>query len=688
MEKIKIEVPEGIRFLSDWEEFKLSNFPGKCIINKQIPGCGFTEYCIRSRENIILCSPRKLLLYNKWDQHQGEVYLVVNEMDKDPGVDKDLTKETKDYSKNSEKTEEEKKKVADKRHEIYQRLYSELEMYRNKCVIGGKPMKVLVTYDSYHIVVDILNRLNIFQMFYTVVDEFQSILHDSRFKSDTELGFLNVLRERSESALFVSATPMMDEYLEMLDDFNTLPYYELDWYTQDPSRVIKPKLKVQLMRSVGEKAKEIIQSYLDGDFEEIVVMRNGNPTKVISNEAVLYVNSVNHIISIIKKLNLQPDQVNILCSDTEENKNKIKKRLGKKYTIGKVPKKGEPRKMFTFCTRTVYLGADFYSEVARSFIFSDSNSDCLAVDISEDLPQILGRQRLFENPWKNTAEFYYRSTADYRKMNVEDFQNIIDTKRKKTEDLLRAFDSVPVDTKDSLAENYEFVAKNANYKSNYVAVNRVKDITGSVILKPVLNNLVLVNEIRAFKIQQIDYADRFAVFAAIHNKLTHDDIVNQEAAKFMEVYFSTTTRYEKFKLLCEYGLSQEAINLVLGQIVDSDEVKSCYTTLGPQRLRALSYDINRIRKELGIVVFSKERLIVEIYSNFHPGEKYTLANLKEKLAYIYNNINYEATPKASDIGDWFEVREILISEKKPDGGRKRIRAYELVGPKNNSQGDV
>ncbi len=75
--------------------------------------------------------------------------------------------------------------------------------------------------------------------------------------------------------------------------------------------------------------------------------------------------------------------------------------------------------MFTFCTRTVYLGADFYSECARSFIFSDSNIDTLAVDISDDLPQILGRQRLFENPWKNDAVFYYRSICDYRKISQE-----------------------------------------------------------------------------------------------------------------------------------------------------------------------------------------------------------------------------------------------------------------------------
>ena len=62
-------VPEGIRYLGDWEDFKLSNFPNYCIIDKELPGCGFTEYCMSSDENVILCSPRKMLLENKWKQY-------------------------------------------------------------------------------------------------------------------------------------------------------------------------------------------------------------------------------------------------------------------------------------------------------------------------------------------------------------------------------------------------------------------------------------------------------------------------------------------------------------------------------------------------------------------------------------------------------------------------------------------
>ena len=671
MNREKIIVPRGIRYIGEWKDFCFSNFPVKCIINKQLPGCGFTEYCLRGPENVILCSPRKMLLKNKKDQHKDSVYLVVNEMEIEAEVDKDISKPIK----NPKEDEPEKKDNS----EIYERLYREIDTYTYQRYLNNQPAKILVTYDSYRIVKDILEKIRIFDRFVTVVDEFQSILHDARFKSDTELSFLFHLQQ-SPTAYFVSATPMMDEYLEMLDEFKDLPYYELDWYSSDSSRIIKPSLKILTMKSVGTKAEEVIQKYLNNDFEEITVMKNGVPTRIVSDEAVFYVNSVNHIISMIKKNNLTPEQCNILCSNTEDNAKRIKRKLGKSFTIGEVPLKGVKPKMFTFCTRTVYLGADFYSLCARSFIFSDSNSDCLAVDIAEDLPQILGRQRLFDNPWKNSATFYYRTTADYREMKKEDFQNIIDSKNKSTESLLSAYNTVLDKDKYDLAKTYQYVAKSANYRDNYIAVNKViNSQTGDVILKPVINQLVLVNEIRAFQIQQVDYKDRFSVFSSVHSKLTPDDIVNRDVTRFFCIYDTLTTMHDKLKMLCEYNfISDIELNIVLGQIADSDEVKSYYLALGPKKLKALTYSKTYIKKELGIVTFSKELLINTITLNFNPGEKYSLSDLKVKLGNLYNSINYDATPKASDIENYFDVKSVVMYEKKEDGTRKQIRGYELL----------
>ena len=673
MIKKKIIVPSGIRFISDWSEFNFNNFPSKCIINKQLPGCGFTEYCIRSNENVILCSPRKMLLKNKKDQHEFDVYLVVNEMDKESNIDKDLSKSDKTLSLSDNNTK--LGNIILDNSEIYKRLYGEIEEYCMSRSINGLPCKILVTYDSYRIVKDILEKLGWFDRFYTIVDEFQSILHDARFKSDTELKFLEYLRQ-SLTAYFVSATPMMDEYLEMLDEFRDLPYYELDWYTEDPGRIIKPDLDVFVMRTVGEKVSEIIQKYLSGDFEEIVVMRNGSPIRIVSDEAVFYVNSVNHITSIIKKNNLTSDQCNILCSDTPDNLKKIQRRLGKSFRIGEVPLEGVKPKMFTFCTRTVYLGADFYSLCARSFIFSDSNIDSLAVDIAEDLPQILGRQRLFENPWKNSAVFYYRSTANYREMKEEDFKKIIDEKKKDTENLLKVYNSAPSDTKFTLAKNYQKVANSYNYRDDYVAVNKIHTSDGNVILKPVINNLVLVNEIRAFRIQQIDYKDRFTVFSTVHNTLTPDDIVNQEVSSFLKIYTGLTTIYDKLKLLCEYGLSQDSINIVLGQISDSDEIKSYYLSITPSRLRALGYNVTRIKRELNIVTFSQELLEKSMYLEFKVGDRLSLSDIKVKLINIYESINYDRKAKATDLENYFEVKKCTINLP-----GKRVNGLEIINKK-------
>ena len=665
-------VPRGIRFISELgTDFRFYKLPVKCIINKQLPGCGFTEYCLRGPENVILCSPRKMLLKNKKDQHGRDVYLVINELEKEVAIDKDLNKIDK-----SQVFLEKLDEMVNGKDIVYNRLMNEIKDYLNeRKYLGDKPAKILVTYDSYRIVKDILTSLGIFQSFYTIVDEFQTILHDSKFKSDTELDFLYHLHQ-SHSALFVSATPMLEEFLNMLDEFDGLPYINMDWASQDPTRVLKPSLKVLTMKSVGTKLPEIIDSYKSGNFESAIRMVNGYPTKIVSDEAVFYVNSVNHIISIIKKCDLQPEEVNILCSNTPENLKKIQKRLGKRFTIGEVPLEGDSHKMFTFCTRTVYLGADFYSTCARSFIFSDSNIDSLAVDISEDLPQILGRQRLFKNPWKNEATFYYRSTCDYRKISQDEFDKELERKKRSTNNLLRSFDSAPDDAKYDLAKTYQKNTKSYNYKDDYIAVNEHRGGT----LIPVLNNLVLVNEIRAFRIQQIDYKDRFTVFSTIHNTLSPDDIINQKVSEFLGEYQKLGTFRSKLKYLCEYGFSDQVIGVVLDQIGEHDNIKSYYLALGPQKLRACGYNRYDIEKELGVVTFSQELLESSIYSEFKVGDKITLADIKDRLGYLYSSINYDATPKAKDLENYFNVKE-SSARVEIDGVKKVVKIYNIISRK-------
>lgn len=676
MEKQKLEVPSGIRYMSEWEDYRIHSFPH--ILNKQIPGCGYTEYCIRNSDDTILCSPRKILLQNKYEQHPDTTFLVVNTYESEVGTDKDLTKyprvrRTFGYRKpNLEKI----KKEAKQREDFFKELTYKISLYIKACRLNNKPVKILVTYDSFRIVKDIIRHQDRLENFQIVVDEFQSIFTDSKFKSDTEMQFVDNLQE-IQRVCYVSATPMIEKYLDMLEEFKNLPYYELDWEAKDPCRVSKPKIITRNLKSVYMEAGPIIKDYLDGKFEYRYVRdpesdNEKDVKKIESREAVFYVNSVNNITSIIKRAGLTPEQVNILVANTPENVTRIKKNLGAKYKIGTVPLRDEPRKMFTFCTRTVYLGADFYSDNARSFIISDANIDTLAVDITLDLPQILGRQRLRENPWKDEAILFFKSIATGNKQAKEIFDEKLAKKGKTSENLLSVFQKGNNEEKGDLSVAYQKLAKTFNYKDDFVAVNE-KKIGDTKILTPVFNNLVKVSEMRAYEIQQVDYSDRFTVFNELGKVGGVDDI--EELEKFFKEYKKQGHRQYKLKYLCEY--CEKVGNLSILQHIEEKRFCEYINLLGLDVCRSLWYKISDLDKKLSILSFDITKIREELSNEFEVGKSYTKADIKEKLSNIYKKLGYKASPKATDLGEYFEMKECLVNNgTKRSGGFKILKEKE------------
>ena len=74
MNKTVLDVPFGIRYISEWEDFQLPDFP--VIINKQITGCGFTEWCINDGLHKVVCSPRRILLENKEESYYNHDQII------------------------------------------------------------------------------------------------------------------------------------------------------------------------------------------------------------------------------------------------------------------------------------------------------------------------------------------------------------------------------------------------------------------------------------------------------------------------------------------------------------------------------------------------------------------------------------------------------------------------------------
>ena len=155
---------------------------------------------------------------------------------------------------------------------------------------------------------------------------------------------------------------------------------------------------------------------------------------------------------------------------------------------------------------------------------------------------------------------------------------------------------------------------------------------------------------------------------------------NQRVSEFLEQYQKLGTFKAKLRYLCEFGFNDEVVSIVLDQIGEHDNIKSYYTALGPSRLKALGYNRYDIEKELGIVVFSQELLETTIYNEFKVGDKLTLTSIKDRLGYLYKSINYTATPKAKDLGNYFNIKE-SSARVEVDGVKKVVKIYNIISKK-------
>ena len=702
MTVMDIPVPKGIRYISDWADmsggYNLDTYSCPHILNKVITGCGYTEYCIRNPQNLVLCSPRRLLLSNKMLQHllDQNVFYAKNELETIVNYEKDISNVDKAKSFIHSFMEDDTIKKPDPMtKEKILELKKKIKDHYLKCHNLQLPCKILVTYDSFRHVKEVLVELGVIQDFQVVVDEFQSILIDARFKSSTEIDLMNQLRDLRK-VCFVSATPLLDKYLTMLNEFKTLPYFQFNWEKFEPNRVKKPTINLKYVtRGLGEELAGIIDRYREGKFEKrrFIDPVTNNPYEVVSREAVFFFNSVKDICTAIRKNKLMPWETNILCADTPKNESKVKESFNQvlrkmypddkkkrvKYlnpdgkAIGSVPLKGDSHKMFTFCTRTVYLGADFYSTCARTFVFSDANIDCLAVDVSMDLEQILGRQRLDENPWKNTANLYVKVTR--KRYTRKDFEERLKIKRGKTESLLRSWNSIQfTEDKNNIAEKYERDAVNSCYKYDYAAVN---DHAGSIKV-PVFNNIVYVAEIRAFDIQQDDYADRFTVLNSIQNAGFNTGMID-DTTTYINEFCSLTQFQDKMKYVVDkkLELSNEEFIAFLDRVPDK-KCQDYIRVFSPKRIKALEYRDKELDREWDRILNNssiEDDVKNKIYSEFNVGDSYSRPDIKNKLRIIYDDLGYKKSPKAIDICQYFETIEVTVTNK--DTG-KRDSCFKLL----------
>lgn len=637
MKKITIKVPLGIKYISEFKDL-YNNIPtnGHYILNKKVCGCGATELYLGCDKKCILASPRKNLLYNKYSQHLSDnFHLFRYNGDKD-----------KYFSNGSISSSE---------------TVTYKENLRDYIKNGGT--KILTTYDSIKHIREILIELGEnLEEWEVTVDEFQVMFYDCHFKATTEYEFYKHL-QGFPNVVFLSATPFLEEYLDQLDFFKSMTMYELEW---PRTMVEKPKVNMtKTSKNITKLCEGIIDKYRNGKGETTLV--DGKEYR--SKEAILYINSVKDIVKVIKALKIKPEEVNIICSSTPENIGKLKelsKAVGMEYKIGDIPGKGDTHKMFTFCTSTVYVGADFYSDNAYTYIFANPKVESLTIDVSVDIQQIIGRQRLDSNPFKNMATLYFNTKKS--DMTEEAFNESIRLKNEKTNRQIENFNSAP-----HKEEFIEGLNKKPNHKENYCCIS--KDKNGNQVIEK--NILIELADRRAWEISNKIFNNDFSMFTAlsVNMNVTKDtDSDDSEVKAIFREWNEMKSFKDRAFFYCEACKD-------IPEVLDKcsfipTKYKEYYEALGEEGMKELGWREDYIKNAIAPIPFEQrpnDKIMERLRAKLEIGKFYTKTEIKELLCNIFKELELKGKPSASDISFYIDCEE---KSKRMDG--KKVVGYQVI----------
>ena len=410
-------------------------------------------------------------------------------------------------------------------------------------------------------------------------------------------------------------------------------------------------------------ALEIVRYYQNGNYPSVYV----NGERIYSKECVIFLNSVNNIVNIIKQTELKPEEVNIIVGNSDDNDKQIA-RIGKGFTRGRIPLKGETHKKFTFCTSTAYAGCDFYSTNAATFVISDCNRPNTTVDIATELVQIAGRQRLACNPFRQFLTFVYNVNAE--EVEQEAFNEHLCRKVNVTLDEIRDNNNAGEALRAKRIKDFRRIPDNVKYQDSYTMYDEQKG-------EFVFNRLAYVNEQYCFDVQKFNYQNGVIVKKLLQDS-SFDVSENQTYAVYQE-QLKHLIKKEPFvdmmQAYCEYRAKQGLIvNLAMSTLESKyPELRYYYEALGVDRIKALNYKEKKLLNEIHIMK-TKNKIRHELHGIIHIGDRILTTDIQQTLHDVYDRLGIDKSLKATDLNEFFEIHPVKIPTA---NGRKN--GFEIRG---------
>ncbi|MBR6201734.1 MAG: DEAD/DEAH box helicase family protein [Bacteroidaceae bacterium] len=617
-----IRIPAGIKYIGDnvFKE-KMPGFQFRTgIYAKEMTGCGATTFALKEdKMNVVLLVPRKTLLWNKAEQ-TPDCQQVYGDIGND---------EIKNY----------------------------VDSHR------GNRKVFICTYDS----AARLRRLlgDTWEGYHVYVDEFHVLLSDASFKSYVEMALIDTVSD-AEHQTWISATPCLDMFIERMPHLSALPFYQMDWEEKEQMDLQKIWVK-----QPEDALLKTVRMYQKGNYPTLT-MDDG--TRVESKTMNGFLSSVNGILNIVKQCGLTPENTDIVCSETEDNKDALRK-MG--FEIGKVPGKGERRKMFTLCTSTAYMGMDFYGEDTLTVVCANCKRVNTAVDIETELVQICGRERLDENPFRKVILFFHNDWDGASEL--EERLEEIERKRLVSEEL-NSIMNQPDISPEARVRFQEMVKLEKKAMGDAKGYSYWDEEKGRFEM----NQLSILSDEYEVRVQHHIYQNGMVVRKSLEGNfhVTERTCDIKEHVKNLAL---KTTFADKMKAYCELRQSQETNGInpfsfedyEISQMERNDsKLRVYYDELGPERIKANSYQENRLQEELNVKK-SDVRIRVALDKLLPRGEWKTTQEWKTLMNKVYQQLGIQKKGVRTHLTDIYGYK---MEKKTPrDDFGKRTELWRIVG---------
>lgn len=571
------------------------------ILQKRECGVGNTHLAITNHENYIITVPTVELIENKCFQHANLV-----------GV------------------------------------YGNLHFNEFKGLLdkSPNPKKIMVTYNSLPKLVNWLSTIcNPYEDYKLMIDEYHTVLQDYSFKLET-IDHLLECALKFNHKTFVSATPIQPKYVPK--ELKDLDNYEIEWSNTIKIKPIRHKTSKPFQAAVN-----IIKGYKATNNK--LPIKVGNKT-LVSEEALFFVNSVKFIRDIIDNAELLPNEVKIICADTPLNRQVLDE-----YPISKV---SDPNRPFTFITSKSFLGSDFYSESAVTYVVSNVTKKNTLYSISSDVFQIAGRIRTKTNPFRNYIYHIYNTAAS--DLTREEFDKIVEKKKDYTLTQISGYNKLSEHEREAFKKRMSLDLEDDyltyNEKTNQLEYNELKEL----------------NEDFKFNIVYETYTNGLSIRDA-YMKAGFDVSNSQLYSNESEAFIAKATSMDFKSILKEY------CNIIDCRIqatcTDNEErmhqllkleptIFNIVAKIGTSKCRTLGYTKKAINQYLYDSSTEVNDVIrIKITEKFKKGKIYSSKEVKEYIQDVYNNLKLKKKAKATDISEYISVNK---SRKIIDGKKVEI----------------